>query len=46
MFYQIFISPQVTRYAIISNKDGIYAVSHELPNNLKLTKGKGNLNTS
>ena len=46
MFYQISISPQVARYAIISNKDGIYELPHELPNNLKLTKGQGNLNTS
>ena len=30
MFYQIFLSPQVKRSAIISNKQGV----HELPNDL------------
>ena len=36
MFYQIFLSPQVKRSAIISNKHGIYGLSHELPNVLRL----------
>ena len=34
MFYQIFISPQVKRWTIITYKHGIY----ELPNNLRLRK--------
>ena len=36
MFDKIFVSPQVTRIVIISNKHGIYELSHELPNDLKL----------
>ena len=36
MFYQIFLSPQVKRCAIITYKHGIYDLSHELPNNLRL----------
>ena len=36
MFYQLFLSPQVKRCAIISYKHGIYAFPHELPNNLRL----------
>ena len=36
MFYQIFLSPQVKRSAIISNKQGLYELSHELPNDLRL----------
>ena len=32
MFYEVFLSPQVKRIAIISNKHGIY----ELPNDLRL----------
>ena len=32
MFYQIFLSPQVKRWVIITYKDGIY----ELPNDLRL----------
>ena len=32
MFYQIFLSPQVKRYASITYKHGIY----ELPNDLRL----------
>ena len=35
MFYQIFLSPQVKRCAIITYKHGIYELSHELPNNLR-----------
>ena len=34
MFYQIFLSPQVKRSAIISNKHG----TNELPNDLRLRK--------
>ena len=30
---------------IISNKHGIYQLSHELPNNLKLGENQGNLQT-
>ena len=36
VFHQIFLSPQVKRSAIISNKRGIYELPHELPNDLKL----------
>ena len=32
MFYQVFVSPQVKRWAIITYKNGIY----ELPNDLTL----------
>ena len=36
MFYQIFFSPQVKRFAIISYKHGgIYKLPHEFPNNLR-----------
>ena len=38
MFYQIFVSPQVKRCAITTYKHGIYKLSHELPNHLKLKK--------
>ena len=36
MFDQIFLSPQVKRSVIISNKHGTYELSYELPNNLRL----------
>ena len=36
MLYQIFLSTQVKRYTIISNKYGIYEFPHELPNDLIL----------
>ena len=36
MFYQIFHSPQVKRWAIITYKHGIYELPHELPNDLRL----------
>ena len=36
MFYQMFLSPQVKRSAIISNKQGVYELPHELPRDLKL----------
>ena len=42
MIYQIFLSRQVKRCAIITYKDGIYELSHELPNDLSLRK-LGNL---
>ena len=35
-FYQIFLSPQVTRCAIITHKHGMYDLPHELPNDLRL----------
>ena len=35
MFYQIFHSPQVKRWAIITYKHGIYELPHELPNDLR-----------
>ena len=36
MFYQIFVSPQVKQWAIITYKHGIYEFPHELPNDLIL----------
>ena len=35
MFYQIFYSAQVKRWAIITYKHGIYELSHKLPNDLR-----------
>ena len=37
MFYQLFLSPQVKRWAIIKYKHGIYELPHELANHLRLT---------
>ena len=42
MFYQIFLSPQVERSAIISNKQGVYELPHELPNDVGLPRLLGN----
>ena len=36
MFYQISLSPQVKRCAIITYKHGIYDLPHELPNDFRL----------
>ena len=36
MFYQIFLSPQVKRWAIITYEHDIYKLPHELPNDLRL----------
>ena len=36
MFYQIFLSPQVKRSAIINNKHSIYELPHELLNDIRL----------
>ena len=36
MFYQIFLSPQVKPYAIITYKHGIYEFPYESPNDLRL----------
>ena len=36
MFYQIFLSPQVTQRAVIIYKHGIYELPRELPNDLRL----------
>ena len=36
MFDKIFVSPQVERIVIISNKHGRYDLPHELPNDLRL----------
>ena len=36
MFYQIFLSPQIKRRAIISNKQGVYELLHELLDDLRL----------
>ena len=38
MFYQIFLSPQVKQWVIITYKHGIYEFPHELQNNLRLRK--------
>ena len=38
MIKQIFLSPQVKRSVIISNKYGIYELLHELPNDLIIGK--------
>ena len=37
MFYQIFLSSQVKRCAIVSNKHGIYELPHDLQNDLRLS---------
>ena len=36
MFFEIFLSPQVKKCAIITYKHGIYELPHELPNDLIL----------
>ena len=36
MFYQIFLSPQVKKCAVITYKHSICEFPHELPNNLRL----------
>ena len=36
MFYKVFCSPQMKRWAIIPYKHGIYELSHKLPNDLRL----------
>ena len=36
MFYQIFLSPQLKRCAIITYKHGMYELSDKLPNDLDL----------
>ena len=36
MFYQVFLSPQVKRYTLITYKHDIYVLPHEFPNDLKL----------
>ena len=36
MFYQIFLSPEVKGWAIITYKRGIYELPHELTNDLRL----------
>ena len=51
MFDKIFVSAQVKRIVIISNKHGIYELPHELPNDLRLRtleirKYQENLKTS
>ena len=37
MFYQILLSPQVKRCAIITYKHGIYELPQKLQNDLRLT---------
>ena len=41
MFYQIFLSPQVKRIVIISNKHGIYVSTHEFQKDLTLRPWAG-----
>ena len=36
MLYQIFLSPQVKQWVVITYKHGIYELPHELPNVLRL----------
>ena len=36
MLYQTFLSPQVKRSGVISNKHGIYELPNKLPNDLRL----------
>ena len=36
MLYQIFLSPQVKRCAIITYKHSIYELPHELPNDIRV----------
>ena len=38
MIYQIFLSQQVKRWAIITYKHGIYELPHELPNDVRHRK--------
>ena len=45
MFYQIFLSPQVKRCAIITYTHGICELTHESPNDLN-TKYQESLKTS
>ena len=39
MFYQIFLSPQVKRRAIINSKHGIYEFPQEFPNDSRQPHG-------
>ena len=36
MFYQIFLSPKVKRFVIITDKHSTYELPHELLNDLRL----------
>ena len=36
MFYQIFPPPKVKQSAIVSNKQGVYELPNELPNDVRL----------
>ena len=38
MFYQIVLSPEVKRCAVITYKQGIHKMPHELPHDLTYTK--------
>ena len=40
IFYQILLSSQMKRWAIITYKHGIYELPHEFPNDLKLRISK------
>ena len=46
MFYQVFLSPQMKRSAIISDKVGTYQLSQELLNDLRLSKALRKLKPS
>ena len=47
MFDQIFLSPPVKRWAIITYKDSIYELPHELPNDCPVpSQNEGFVNTS
>ena len=37
MFYQIFLSPQVKQWAVITYKHGIYELPHEMLDDLRLS---------
>ena len=36
MFYQVFLAEEMKRCEIITYKNGIYELPHELPNNIRL----------
>ena len=40
MFDKIYVSPQVKRIVIISNKHGMQELSYELPNDLRLRRSQ------
>ena len=46
IFYQIFLSQQVKRNVIITNKNGKYEFTYELPNEARLKRLKFIVNTT